>query len=139
MSRSQVRERVFCLIFELLFDAQTQARTPEDVDAFLSELGVPSEGDRAYAHTLYNGVVQNIEPLKARIAGLAQGFTLDRMVTVDLALLLLASYEILHMPDIPAAVSCNEAVTLAKTYSTEKSPAYINGILANIVKQAEGK
>ena len=48
---------------------------------------------------------------------------------------MLAVYELKYMQDIPISVTCNEAVNLTKTYSTEKSPSYVNGILANIIKK----
>ena len=63
----------------------------------------------------------------------AGSFAYERLYKVDLSILLLATYEILYT-DIPFKVSVNEAVELAKTYSTEKSAAYINGILASIIK-----
>ena len=56
---------------------------------------------------------------------------------IDLAIRLISSYEILFMEDVPGKVSANEAVELAKTYSTDNSPAFINGIIASVIKNKE--
>ncbi len=64
----------------------------------------------------------------------AKEWTVDRMSKVDLAILRLAMFEILYREDIPYSVSINEAVELAKKYSSEKSSSFINGILGNFIR-----
>ena len=71
------------------------------------------------------------------IASFARGFTAERIYKIDLAILLIATYEILFLPDVPDKVSVNEAVELAKTYSTDNSPSFINGVLASVIKEKE--
>lgn len=77
---------------------------------------------------------------RAEIDGLisdyAHGWTLDRMPAVDRAILRLASWEILHNEDIPAAVAIDEAVELAKALSTEDSAKFVNGVLGRLAEQA---
>ncbi|MDI3281073.1 MAG: transcription antitermination factor NusB, partial [Bacillota bacterium] len=60
---------------------------------------------------------------------------LDRMANIDRNILRLAVYELLFLPDVPASVSVNEAVELAKKYGDVNSPRFINGILGNVVRQ----
>ena len=64
----------------------------------------------------------------------AEKFAIDRLFKVDLAILLLALYEIKFVESVPFKVSVDEAISLAKKYSTEKSAKYINGVLAKFAR-----
>ena len=75
--------------------------------------------------------------LKSVVSRFLRGFNIDRIYKIDLAILYVACYEILFMPDVPEKVSVNEAVELAKTYSTDKSPSFINGVLAGVIAAKE--
>ena len=66
-------------------------------------------------------------------------WTLERMPIVDLCILRSATYELLYLVDIPPAVSINEAIELAKTYSTDDSPKFVNGVLDRIKEIAPTK
>lgn len=94
-----------------------------------------TEEQREYARQIVSGVETVKAAIDAKIAALAEGYALERLAVVDLAILRLAVYEILHVPEVPPAVSINEAVDLAKKYSTENSGAFVNGILGNLVRQ----
>lgn len=83
------------------------------------------------------GVSSNQAFLSEIIGGYASGYAVERIYKIDLALLLIASFEILFMEDVPVKVSVNEAVELAKVYSTDNSPSFINGILASVIKNKE--
>lgn len=82
-------------------------------------------------------LVQGVEEHKAEIDGLlskgAAGWALERMPPIDRILMRLALFEMLYLPEIPKAVSVNEAVELAKIYSTEDSSAFINGVLGSFL------
>ncbi len=93
-----------------------------------------SDDLKAYATDLVNGVQSGRVDIDARIESLAEGYTLDRLAAVDLAILRIAVFEILNVQDVPPAVAINEAVDLAKKYSTEASGSFVNGILGNLVK-----
>lgn len=67
----------------------------------------------------------------------AKGWTFERIAKVDRAILRLAITEMLYMEDIPPAVSMNEAVEIAKTYSGEKAGSFVNGVLASVKKETE--
>lgn len=127
MSRVLSREVAFKLIFEYCITGEKNDLTVEDL---LSE---NEDADKEYVTKVYNGVIENFDALQAEIAAKVNGFTIDRVFKIDLSLLLLALYEIKYMDQIPAVVSVNEVLNLAKQYSTEKSAAYINGVLSNFV------
>lgn len=94
-----------------------------------------TEEQRDYARRIVSGVQTMKASIDAKIAALAEGYAIERLAAVDLAILRLATYEILYVPEVPPAVSINEAVDLAKKYSTEHSGAFVNGILGNLVRQ----
>ena len=72
------------------------------------------------------------EPREAAISKSAKNWSMDRIARVDLAILRLAVFELLFRGDIPPIVSINEAIDLAKTYSTGESKRFINGVLDNV-------
>lgn len=99
-----------------------------------------SEPDRVaswlYAREIVDGVVDHRDEIDELIATYAQGWTLDRMPGVDRAVLRLASWEILHNDEVPAPVAIDEAVELAKSYSTDESGRFVNGVLGRIAEHA---
>ncbi len=90
-----------------------------------------------YAREIVDGVADHAAEIDDLLIGYAQGWTLDRMPNVDRAILRLASWELLHNPEVPMAVAIDEAVILAQEYSTEDSARFVNGILARIAQHAE--
>lgn len=129
--RKTARENAFKLIFEKLIN--------EDSD----ELGYTAltegldENDKNFLDTLLCGVETEKEFLKSVVSRFLRGFNLDRIYKIDLAILYVSCYEILFLTDVPDKVSVNEAVELAKTYSTDKSPAFVNGVLAGVIADKE--
>lgn len=129
--RKTARENAFKLIFEKLIN--------EDLD----ELGYAAltegldENDKNFLDTLLCGVETEKEFLKSVVSRFLRGFNLDRIYKIDLAILYVSCYEILFLTDVPDKVSVNEAVELAKTYSTDKSPAFVNGVLAGVIADKE--
>jgi len=86
-----------------------------------------------YARSLVTGVAEHSADIDALLSGYAGDWPLARMPSVDRAILRLAAYELLYCPDIPAAVAIDEAVELAKSLSTDESPAFVNGVLARVL------
>ena len=109
-----------------------------DVDLALAQprLRLQDEG-LAFAEQLLRGTVANIKPIDALIASYAKEWSLDRMASVDRNLLRLAVFEILYLPDIPHSVSADEAVELAKKYSTGESSKFVNGVLGSLLRDLE--
>ena len=92
-----------------------------------------------YAREIVDGVADHREEIDELIASYAQGWTIDRMPNVDRALLRLSSWEILHNDEVPAAVAIDEAVELAKEYSTDDSGRFVNGVLGKIAQHASAR
>lgn len=137
MSKHTARTVAFQLIYEQLL-AMDGVREEETFDTLCTEAPMPIDDfEKTYIRNTTRGVFEHIEELKATIAGLAIGFDIGRIYKVDLSILLLALYELTYDKKIPTAVVCNEAVELAKEFSTIKSPSYINGILAQAAKRRE--
>ncbi len=133
--RKDARETAFRLVYGYLFD---EAKTDSLEERLCSFDDVTlDEEDRKYVKDVFEGVEENSAALKEYIEKNAIGYKLDRIYMVDMAILLVALYEIKYREDIPEKVSCNEAVELAKKYSTEKSPSFINGILATVLKESK--
>lgn len=128
MSRSLARESVFKLVFEYIFGKE---KNEEFLSEILEEENNVSES--GYIQEVYNGVINHYDELVNEITKYLESFKLDRVFKVDLAILLVAIYEIKFIKSIPNLVSINEALNLAKKYSTEKSSLFINGILKNFV------
>ena len=87
---------------------------------------------RIFADKLIRGVLENRDSLDQQIQQHAQNWDLNRMAVVDRNILRLAIYEMLFRDDIPPIVSINEAVDVAKKYSTQDSGKFVNGILDKI-------
>ena len=85
-----------------------------------------------YAQQIVSGVVENYEEIDDLLETYSQGWSLERMPNVDRAILRVAAWEILHNDEVPDGVAINEAVELAKEYSTDDSGAFINGLLSRI-------
>lgn len=131
MSRRNARENVFKLVYETGVCGEINDLTLETLNEGLTE------DDRAYLNNTFYGITDNKEKLESIIKRFARAYEFERLYKVDIAILLVAIYEILYINDIPYKVSVNEAVELAKAYSTEKSASYINGILASVIKNME--
>lgn len=85
-----------------------------------------------YAVTVVEGVVAHRDRIDEAISTYAQGWTLERMPSVDRAILRLATWELVHNPDVPDDVVISEAVTLAIELSTDDSPRFVNGLLSRL-------
>jgi N utilization substance protein B len=132
--RKQSRELCFFLLFEYLFLGEKNDITLEN---FTVENSL-NEEDVAFIKDRTEGAIKNIDVLKRDIALYSTGFSIERIYKIDLAILLLACYELQFCKDIPPAVAISEAVELSKKFSTEKSGSFINGILASVYKKIYG-
>ena len=92
---------------------------------------------RTFAEALASGTVGHVERIDALIARHAENWRLDRMAVVDRNLLRLATYEFLFDAETPKTVVINEAIEIARRFSAQESPQFINGILDSIRKEVE--
>jgi putative hydrolase of the HAD superfamily len=117
---------------ELLYEAETKGLHPAEVIAGLPIPPVP------YAATLAEGVGDHVELVDHLVGARARGWTVDRMAAVDRALLRLGTYELAFEPEQPEGIVLSEAVALAKRYSTDESPKFVNGVLAAVNDDVRG-
>lgn len=132
MSRSELREHIFRMLFCQEFNKEGDMKEQEDLYFELN--GEASDKDRSYVLDKYQAVLDKKDELDELLNQYSSGWSTNRMNKVDLSLLRLAAYEIKFDEDIPTAVAINEAVELAKKYSSDEGPAFINGILAKVVE-----
>ncbi len=126
---SQRRENRMCAV-QFLY--QWELNKPEQLNDALRVFIESQDQERdyyAFAEELIHGVLENIEQVDEEIKSHAANWTFDRIAKVDLSVLRLAIYELLHRRDIPPIVSINEAIELGKIYSNPDSKRFINGIL----------
>jgi N utilization substance protein B len=105
--------------------------TSEDDDG---ELPGADVFDRGFAETLLRAATGNREKIDETISQISRTWRLDRMARVDRNVLRLAVAEILFLPEVPARVTINEAVELAKRYGAAESSAFVNGLLDSVIK-----
>lgn len=129
MSRKEARETVFKLVFEFCFSGE---KNQLSLDEAVLDPNVVDE--KKYIEDVYCGVIEKYDELSRLIEKSAQGFVLSRIFKIDLAIMLVSLFELKYY-SIPPAVAINEAVNLAKVFSTEKSATFINGVLASLVKK----
>lgn len=144
MTRSTAREIAVHLSFALGFGDQTAgellalALTRENFEQLKNEEALysefPNEKQRQYIAELVNGVHDHGAELDGYIEKYAIGWAFSRISRMASAIMRVAMYEILYMPDIPAAAAINEAVEIAKHYESPETAAFINGILGAFVR-----
>ena len=130
MSRRELREHIFRLIFRMDFHPEEEMTEQEGF--YLDNLVGLSDEERDYIQTKADAVREMKEELDQQIDAVADKWQTGRMMKVDLTIIRLAAYEILHDADVPTGVAINEAVELAKRYGTDQSAAFVNAILAKL-------
>ena len=127
-TRRDARERALSLLYEAAVKHQ-------DVDRVLGDLPVPPD---PYAVAVVTGVATHRDRIDELVSGAAVGWELDRMAVVDRTVMRMATWELLERPDVPTAVVIDEAVELAKRFSTDQSGSFVNGVLATVARQVRG-
>ena len=132
MNRSEARD----MAFKFLYQVEVQKENNEELlNLFLENNEIENKEAKKYILDIANGVAHNLESIIEHIKkNLKQDWKIERISKVTLAILTLAIYEIVYTK-IPFKVVINEAVELAKKYGEETAPAFVNGILASIVKE----
>lgn len=133
--RTQARELALQLLYQV--DLLKGKLTKEEREAFLAEHAEGHEV-REYARELVDGVLRHQPAIDAAIDEVAKNWDLGRMAVIDRNILRMGIFELLHRPDIPPKVAINEAVDLAKKYSTKNSSAFVNGILDKVKERRGG-
>jgi N utilization substance protein B len=123
------------LALKVMFQIDVGGLPPEEVLATTFEQVAVEPEEREYVSAVVQGALDHLSELDDIIGTLASGWRLERIANVDKNVLRIALYEIRHRDDIPPSVSVNEAVEIAKKYSTEDSGRFVNGILGTYLRQ----
>jgi N utilization substance protein B len=129
---SQFTQRRECraAAFQYLYawSVNQPASLSEDLRLFFEHLEQPRD-HYAFAEELIHGAIEHVAELDGHIKALAHNWEFERIAKIDLAILRLAIFEMLHRKDIPPVVSINEAIDLSKQYSSADAKRFINGVL----------
>ena len=109
-----------------------ESSMPEQMGLYFEQLEDAKEKDLEYIKTKSQKIAEKIPEIDKLIAGASKGWKTTRMNKVDLSILRLAVYEMKWDDDIPEGVAIDEAVELAKKYSSEDGPSFVNGVLAKL-------
>ena len=132
MTRSEMREHVFKLIFRVPFHDKNELR--EQIDYYFDGLTDVNEKDYDYIKNKALLVCELSDDIDEKINLVSEGWPVDRIGKAELAIMRLAVYEMLYDDDIPVNVAINEAVELAKSYGSDDNAAsFVNGVLAKLV------
>jgi N utilization substance protein B len=132
MSKAQYTQRHDGRIAALQYLYAWSINTPESLENDLHVFFVDQDNPRehyAFGEEIIQGVIANRDEIDAEIKVLAQNWDFGRIAKIDLAILRIAMFEMLHRRDIPPVVSINEAIDISKEYSNSDSKRFINGIL----------
>jgi N utilization substance protein B len=134
-ARTKARKRAL----DILFQADVRG---EELPVMLAVEAkrAASEPDRQaswlYARDIVDGVIDNRDVIDEQITTFAKDWSLQRMPAVDRALLRIGTWEILYNDEVPTAVAIDEAVELAKEFSTDDSGSFVHGVLARIARSS---
>ena len=132
MSRSELREHVFRMLFRIEFNNEEEMKEQENL--YFDLLDEVSEDSKDYILNKYRAITEKQDEIDAILNEVSEGWKTSRMNRVDLTILRLATYELKWDDEVPTGVAINEAVELAKKYSSDDGPSFINGILAKVSK-----
>lgn len=121
------------LALQALFSVEIGHRDAAEVlDEYLSTFSESAQ--RLFVKDLVLGTLEHARESDERITPLLEGWTIERLPTIDRLLLRMAAFELRHRPETPRPVIINEAVELAKRFSTEDSGRFVNGVLSALVR-----
>lgn len=129
MSRRELREQIFKLLFRVEFNPKDEMQAQTEF-FFEEEENRADAADTAYIAQKVEKIVEKLEEIDALLNEKVEGWDTGRMGKVDLTILRLAVYEIVHDEEIPTGVAINEAVELAKKFGQDSSASFVNGVLA---------
>ena len=128
MSRRELREQIFKLLFRVEFNSLEDM--PEQERLFFEDEDAARDQDAGYISDKYHKIQQKLPEIDRQLNERTEGWDTTRMSKVDLTILRLAVYEINYDDSVPTGVAINEAVELAKKFGQDASSGFVNGILA---------
>lgn len=131
MKRAELREHIFRVIFGLEFNEENEMN--EQIELYFDQLEESAkEKDLSYIRTKVQKIAEKVETIDTLINENTKGWKTTRMNKADLSILRLAVYEMKWDDEVPVGVAIDQAVELAKKYSSEEGPSFINGVLAKL-------
>ena len=131
------RQRARRLALQALYEIDSSGHNVEESINRLLANGGLTEENANFTHELVNGVIQNKEKIDEHIRHFAPAWPIDQIPMVDRSILRLAIFEILLDNKVPVKVAINEAVELAKTFGSDNSSRFVNGVLGAIITLAK--
>lgn len=131
VNRRLLREHIFKIIFSYEFDRKEDFAT--QIEYYLEELNEDQTESIEYIRDKSLKIISLIDDIDKQISDKIRDWTKERIAKVEVALIRLAVFEI-YYEDIPISIAINEAVELAKKFGGENSSSFVNGVLANIIK-----
>jgi len=138
MSRKNDRKHALCQVFALDFKGD-RPLFEYYTDFFAQDAVESAIGEADYVQAVVIGVEAHMEKIDNLIGENAEGWDFARLSRIDKAIMRLAIFEMLYMDSITPSISINEAVELAKEYSLDDAPKFINGILGKIARNISGE
>ena len=133
MTRTQQREYIFKLLFQIDFISKKEIN--EHISIFLDNLHEVSKDDKEAIKDRFLKALPYVLEIDDLLNSKVTGWKTNRMNKVDLSILRLAIYEMKYDDEVPVGVAIDEAVELAKKFSSKNGPSFVNGVLAKIVKE----
>jgi transcription antitermination protein NusB len=127
-ARSKARKRALDVLFEC------DARDVLPTDLLAERIAEADPPVNEYTARLVRGVQEHINRIDELLSSYSEGWTLERMPAVDRNALRIGVFEVVYVDDVPDAVAVTEAINLVRDLSTDESPAFVNGVLGNIVR-----
>ncbi len=133
MSRNSARDSAFKIIYQVPFHGENDVALTMENYSQSEEYALLTPKDMEYVKTCVEGCFGNLGDIDAKVSASLKNWTIERLSKVNLAILRLSISEMSYA-DVPYQVSINEAVELAKKYSDDDAPAFINGVLADVIR-----
>ncbi|HKQ72935.1 MAG TPA: transcription antitermination factor NusB [Blastocatellia bacterium] len=134
------RRRARECALQMLFSYDVARPSVEElIETYWGEMAEAAEEVRAFANELVTGTISHLDEIDERIRLRTEHWRISRMATVDRNLLRLAVFEFLHQPSTPTTVAINEALEIARRFSTHEATQFINGILDAIKRDVESQ
>lgn len=132
MTRREARELIMKMLFEATFHEKSERET-----ILKRHLETVKGKVATFIEEEFLGIITHEAEIEEIIEKCTQNWSVDRIARVDHMIIKMAIYELTWAEDVPAKVAINEAIEIAKIYSTDKSPKFIHGVLGNVTKLAE--
>lgn len=132
MGRIVAREKLFQLVFEQCFHEESDYL----FDQILEDENIDDE-NKDWLSSLYGGIIESKGDIISGLQKYIEGYKVEDLFKVDLAIMIMAYYELLYYRETPSKIVANESVELAKKFSTDKSARFVNGVIAKIIKDID--